>query len=100
MSEIIRNLRIIEKAIENHSTAYQNHELAVQEHKLDINKLELDLSLMVEGSEYDERQRKEHQRHSQKHLLQKEEHQRLKLYHYTLAGLITQLRRTLEEEPK
>lgn len=96
MSNLLDNLRIIEKAIHNHVDSYEKHQRAILEHELDINKHELDLTLLVEGSEYDERLNSEHQLHEQRHLLQKESHQRLKHYHYTLAGLINQLRRSLE----
>jgi hypothetical protein len=96
MSELLDNLRIIEKAVNQHVDTYKKHQNSISEHELDINKNELDLSLLVEGSEYDERLNAEHQIQSQHHLLQKEAHQRLKQYHYTMAGLISQLRRSLE----
>ena len=98
MSELLDNLMIIEKAINQHVETYQKHQRSIHEHELDINKNELDLSLLVEGSEYDERLNSEHQLQSQRHMLQQEAHQRLKRYHYTLAGLISQLKRSLERD--
>ena len=67
---------------------------------MDINKHELDLSLLAEGSEYDQRLNNDHQLQSQRHLLQKEAHQRLKQYHYTMASLISHLRKSLQESSK
>jgi hypothetical protein len=97
MGELLDNVRIIEKAIDRHINDYQKHQRAIYQHELEINKHELDLSLLAEGSEYDNSLNAEHQLQSQRHLLQKESHQRLKQYHYTLAGLISQLRKSLQE---
>ena len=98
MGELLDNLRIIEKAIDRHVEAYQRHMRAITEHELDINKHELDLKLLAEGSEYDQRLNYDHQLQAQRHLLQKEAHQRLKKFHYNLAGLISKLRNSLADE--
>ncbi len=96
MSELLDNLRVIEKAVNHHVETYQKHQTSIREHELDINHKELNLSELVEGSEYDERLNSEHQILNQRHLSQQEAHQRLKYYHYTLAGLVNQLKRSLE----
>ena len=97
ISDLVDNLRIIEMAIDRHINTYQKHQRAIHEHELDINKHELDLRLLAEGSEYDQRLNNEHQFQSQQHLLHKDTHQKLKQYHYTLAGLISHLRRSLQK---